>query len=127
MQNHLLEQTAVAIILEQHGSYDRHFKNLDSVISSYRNLKQNEILTVLVSIRKSLKALFELAIDYADNEDDDKGEKLNSLLNELVVANMQLRSYNNLFNGNSDVINNICEYQNWIANSAVVLTMDLEV
>lgn len=127
MQNHLLEQTAVAIILEQHGSYDRHFKNLDSVISSYRNLKQNEILTVLVSIRKSLKALFELAIDYADNEDDDKGEKLNSLLNELVVANMQLRSYNNLFNGNSDVINNICEYQNWIANAAVVLTMDLEV
>lgn len=127
MQNHLLEQTAVAIILEQHGSYDRHFKNLDSVISSYRNLEQNEILTVLVSIRKSLKALFELAIDYADNEDDDKGEKLNSLLNELVVANMQLRSYNNLFNGNSDVINNICEYQNWIANAAVVLTMDLEV
>ena len=127
MQNHLLEQTAVAIILEQHGSYDRHFKNLDSVISSYRNLKQNEILTVLVSIRKSLKALFELAIDYADNEDDDKSEKLNSLLNELVVANMQLRSYNNLFNGNSDVINNICEYQNWIANAAVVLTMDLEV
>lgn len=127
MQNHLLEQTAVAIILEQHGSYDRHFKNLDSVISSYRNLKQNEILTVLVSIRKSLKALFELAIDYADNEDDDKGEKLNSLLNELVVANMQLRSYNNLFNGNSDVINNICEYQNWIANAAVVLTMDPEV
>lgn len=127
MQNHLLEQTAVAIILEQHGSYDRHFKNLDSVISSYRNLEQNEILTVLVSIRKSLKALFELAIDYADNEDDDKGEKLNSLLNELVVANMQLRSYNNLFNGNSDVINSICEYQNWIANAAVVLTMDLEV
>lgn len=127
MQNHLLEQAAVAIILEQHGSYDRHFKNLDSVISSYRNLEQNEILTVLVSIRKSLKALFELAIDYADNEDDDKGEKLNSLLNELVVANMQLRSYNNLFNGNSDVINNICEYQNWIANAAVVLTMDLEV
>lgn len=127
MQNHLLEQTAVAIILEQHGSYDRHFKNLDSVISSYRNLEQNEILTVLVSIRKSLKALFELAIDYADNEDDDKDEKLNSLLNELVVANMQLRSYNNLFNGNSDVINSICEYQNWIANAAVVLTMDLEV
>ena len=101
MQNHLLEQTAVAIILEHHGSYDRHFKNLDSVISSYRNIDQNEILTVLVSIRKSL--------------------------NELVVANMQLRSYNNLFNGNSDVINSICEYQNWIANAAVVLTMDLEV
>ena len=127
MQNHLLEQTAVAIILEHRGSYDRHFKNLDSVISSYRNIDQNEILTVLVSIRKSLKALFELAIDYASNEDDDKGEKLNSLLNELVVANMQLRSYNNLFNGNSDVINSICEYQNWIANAAVVLTMDLEV
>lgn len=127
MQNHLLEQTAVAIILEHHGSYDRHFKNLDSVISSYRNINQNEILTVLVSIRKSLKALFELAIDYASNEDDDKGEKLNALLNELVVANMQLRSYNNLFNGNSDVINSICEYQNWIANAAVVLTMDLEV
>lgn len=127
MQNHLLEQTAVAIILEHHGSYDRHFKNLDSVISSYRNIDQNEILTVLVSIRKSLKALFELAIDYSSNEDDDKGEKLNSLLNELVVANMQLRSYNNLFNGNSDVINSICEYQNWIANAAVVLTMDLEV
>lgn len=127
MQNHLLEHTAVAIILEHHGSYDRHFKNLDSVISSYRNIDQNEILTVLVSIRKSLKALFELAIDYASNEDDDKGEKLNALLNELVVANMQLRSYNNLFNGNSDVINSICEYQNWIANAAVVLTMDLEV
>lgn len=127
MQNHLLEQTAVAIILKHHGSYDRHFKNLDSVISSYRNIDQNEILTVLVSIRKSLKALFELAIDYAGNEDDDKSEKLNSLLNELVVANMQLRSYNNLFNGNSDVINSICEYQNWIANAAVVLTMDLEV
>ena len=127
MQNHLLEQTSVAIILEHHGSYDRHFKNLDSVISSYRNIDQNEILTVLVSIRKSLKALFELAIDYASNEDDDKGEKLNALLNELVVANMQLRSYNNLFNGNSDVINSICEYQNWIANAAVVLTMDLEV
>ena len=127
MQNHLLEQTAVPIILEHHSSYDRHFKNLDSVISSYRNIDQNEILTVLVSIRKSLKALFELAIDYASNEDDDKGEKLNALLNELVVANMQLRSYNNLFNGNSDVINSICEYQNWIANAAVVLTMDLEV
>ena len=127
MQNHLLEQAAVAIILEQNGSYDRHFKNLDSVISSYRNLKQNEILTVLVSIRKSLKALFELAIDYAENEEEDKSERLNALLNELVVANMQLRSYNNLFNGNSDVINSLCEYQNWIANAAVVLTMDLEV
>ena len=126
MQNQFLEQTAVSIILEQHGSYEKHFKNLDYVISSYRAGRQDEILTVLVSIRKSLKALFELAINYSENQDEDKCEKLNSLLDELVVANMQLRSYNHLFNGNSSAINNICEYQNWIANAAVVLTLDLE-
>ena len=61
MQNQFLEQTAVSIILEQHGSYEKHFKNLDYVISSYRDGRQDEILTVLVSIRKSFKSSFRVS------------------------------------------------------------------
>ena len=120
MSKSILEQTAVSIILEQHGTYEQHFSNLDRLIVSYRDGRQNEILTVLVSIPKSLKSLFELALRYVEDE------KLNSLLDELVVMNMQLRSYNNLFNNNSESINTICDYQNWIANAAVVLTLDIE-
>ena len=126
MSKSILEQTAVSIILEQHGTYEQHFSNLDRLIVSYRDGRQNEILTVLVSIRKSLKSLFELSLKYVEEEDESKSEKLNSLLDELVVMNMQLRSYNNLFNNNSESINTICDYQNWIANAAVVLTLDLE-
>ena len=126
MSKSILEQTAVSIILEQHGTYEQHFSNLDRLIVSYRDGRQNEILTVLVSIRKSLKSLFELALRYVEDEDESKSEKLNSLLDELVVMNMQLRSYNNLFNNNSESINTICDYQNWIANAAVVLTLDIE-
>ena len=78
MSKSILEQTAVSIILEQHGTYEKHFKNLDQLIMTYRDGRQNEILTVLVSIRKSLRSLFELAIRYIEDEDEDenKSEKL---------------------------------------------------
>ena len=72
MSNSILEQTAISIILEQHGTYEKHFKNLDQLIMTYRDGRQNEILTVLVSIRKSLRSLFELALRYVEDEDENK-------------------------------------------------------
>lgn len=126
MQNDILENTAVELILEHSANYTHRFDQLDKAIELYRkNSTKTEVLAVLVTIRKSTTALFKLANEYVTSPSEEKTEKLNSNLNELVVANMQLRSFNNLFNDNSEIINEICDFQCWLAHAAVVLTLDL--
>ena len=125
MQNDLLEQTAVEIILHHASDYDNRFEQLDRAIAVYKTHENPEILAVLMTIRKSTKALFKLAEEFNIEMTKDKTDRLNSTLNELVVANMQLRSFNNLFNDNSEIINDICDFQCWLAQAAVVLTLDL--
>ena len=125
MQNDLLEQTAVEIILHHSLDYENRFEQLDRAISVYRTHENPEILAVLMTIRKSAKALFKLAEECSIEMTDDKKSRLNSTLNEIVVANMQLRSFNNLFNDSSEIINDICDFQCWLAHAAVVLTLDL--
>lgn len=126
MQNDILENTAVELILEHSANYAHRFDQLDKAIELYRkNSTKTEVLAVLVTIRKSTTALFKLANEHVTSPSEEKTEKLNSNLNELVVANMQLRSFNNLFNDNSEIINEICDFQCWLAHAAVVLTLDL--
>lgn len=125
MQNDLLEQTAVEIILHHSLDYDNRFDQLDRAIEVYKTHENPEILAVLMTIRKSIKALFKLAEECSIEMTDEKTSRLNSTLNEIVVANMQLRSFNNLFNDNSEIINDICDFQCWLAHAAVVLTLDL--
>lgn len=126
MQNDLLEMTAVEIILQHSLDYNKRFDQLDRAIDMYKqDVSNREILAVLMTLRKSTNALFKLANAYATNATEDLTNRLNSTLNELVVANMQLRSYNNLFNDNAEIINEICEFQCWLAHAAVVLTLDL--
>lgn len=126
MQNDILENTAVELILAHSANYTHRFEQLDKAIELYRkNSTKTEVLAVLVTIRKSTTALFKLANEYVTDPSEEKTAKLNSNLNELVVANMQLRSFNNLFNDNSEIINEICDFQCWLAHAAVVLTLDL--
>lgn len=125
MQNDLLENTAVELILQHSLDYDKRFYQLDKAIALYKDGSQNEILAVLMTIRKSTNALFKMAVEYTTDYSKSTAERINSTLNELVVANMQLRSFNNLFNGNSEIINEICEFQCWMAHAAVILTIDL--
>lgn len=125
MQNDLLEQTAVEIILHHSSDYENRFDQLDRAIEVYKTHENPEILAVLMTIRKSTKALFKLAEECNIEMTDEKTSRLNSTLNEIVVANMQLRSFNNLFNDNSEIINDICDFQCWLAHAAVVLTLDL--
>ena len=125
MQNDLLENTAVELILQHSLDYDKRFYQLDKAIALYKDGSQNEILAVLMTIRKSTNALFKMAVEYTTDYSKSTAERINSTLNEIVVANMQLRSFNNLFNGNSEIINEICEFQCWMAHAAVILTIDL--
>lgn len=125
MQNDLLEKAAIGLILEHASDYERRFEQLDGAIERYENHSNPEILAVLMTIRKSTKALFKLASECKATITDEKTLRLNSTLNELVVANMQLRTFNSLFNDNSELINDICEFQCWFAHAAVILTLDL--
>lgn len=125
MQNDIIENAAVELILQHSLEYEIRFNQLDQAIALYQDGSQNEILAVLMTIRKSINALFKLAVKYGNDQSKESSEQLHSTLNEIVVANMQLRSYNNLFNGNSEIINEICDFQCWLANAAVLLTIDL--
>ena len=125
MPNDLLENTAIELILQHSLDYNERFEQLDRAIAIYRDEGKTEILAVLMTIRKSTNALFKLTNEQVQKPSQDKMDKINSSLNELVVANMQLRSFNNLFNDNSEIINDICDFQCWLAHAAVVLTLDL--
>lgn len=125
MQNDLLESTAIEIILHHASDYEKRFDQLDRAIEFYKTHEDHEILAVLMTIRKSTKALFKLAEECSEEMPVEKTNQLNATLNEIVVANMQLKSFNYLFNDNSEIINDICAFQCWLAHAAVVLTLDL--
>lgn len=129
-----LEDNALKIIYGHSKDYDAHFENLDKTIDGYQQEKSNiEIVSILVTMRKSIKTMFALTNDMftskhiTDDEtllDTVKNETL-QILNQLVIANMQLRNYNSLFNDNASQVQSICEHQCWFASVAVMLTLEI--
>lgn len=129
-----LEDNALKIIYGHSKDYSSHFENLDRIIDDYKQEKSNvEIVSILVTMRKSVKTMFALTEDLFESnrlKDDEellskvKNETL-QILNQLVIANMQLRNYNSLFNDNASQVQNVCEHQCWFASVAVMLTLEI--
>ena len=128
----LVVETVISIISAQGKEYDSSkFKKLDQIILEFKKYDRSETIAAIIIIRKGLKSLFELTskLGQMSIEKQLKSEeyaKLIDVLDQLVLTNMQLRSFNNEMNHNSESINQLCEDQCWIANVAILAAMEFE-
>lgn len=128
----LVVETVISIISAQDKEYDSSkFKKLDQIILEFKKYDRSETIAAIIIIRKGLKSLFELTskLGQMSIEKQLKSEeyaKLIDVLDQLVLTNMQLRSFNNEMNHNSESINQLCEDQCWIANVAILAAMEFE-
>ena len=126
----LVVETVISIISAQGKEYDSFkFKKLDQIILEFKKYDRSETIAAIIIIRKGLKSLFELTSKLGQMSIDKQFEseeyaKLIDVLDQLVLTNMQLRSFNNEMNHNSESINQLCEDQCWIANVAILAAME---
>ena len=128
----LVVETVISIISAQSKEYDSSkFKKLDQIILEFKNYDRSETIAAIIIIRKGLKSLFELTSKLGQMSVDKQIEseeyaKLIVVLDQIVLTNMQLRSFNNEMNHNSASINQLCEDQCWIANVAILAAMEFD-
>lgn len=128
----LVVETVISIISAQSKEYDSSkFKKLDQIILEFKKYDRSETIAAIIIIRKGLKSLFELTskLDQMSVDKQIESEeyaKLIVVLDQLVLTNMQLRSFNNEMNLNSESINQLCEDQCWIANVAILAAMEFD-
>lgn len=128
----LVVETVISIISAQSGEYERSkFKKLDQIILEFKKYDRSETIAAIIIIRKGLKSLFEITSKLSKMSADEQPAskeytKLIDILDQLVLTNMQLRSFNNEMNHNSESINQLCEDQCWIANVAILAAMEFD-
>ena len=128
----LVVETVISIISAQGKECDSSkFKKLDQIILEFKKYDRSETIAAIIIIRKGLKSLFEITSKLSQMSVDKQLEseeyaKLIDVLDQLVLTNMQLRSFNNEMNHNSESINQLCEDQCWIANVAILAAMEFE-
>lgn len=128
----LVVETVISIISAQSGEYERSkFKKLDQIILEFKKYDRSETIAAIIIIRKGLKSLFEITSKLSKMSADEQPTskeytKLIDILDQLVLTNMQLRSFNNEMNHNSESINQLCEDQCWIANVAILAAMEFD-
>lgn len=128
----LVVETVISIISAQGGEYERSkFKKLDQIILEFKKYDRSETIAAIIIIRKGLKSLFEITSKLSKLSADEQlaskeYAKLIDILDQLVLTNMQLRSFNNEMNHNSESINRLCEDQCWIANVAILAAMEFD-
>ena len=128
----LVVETAISIISAQDREYERSkFKKLDQIILEFKKYDRSETIEAIIIIRKGLKSLFEITSKLSKMSADEQPAskeytKLIDILDQLVLTNMQLRSFNNEMNHNSESINQLCEDQCWIANVAILAAMEFD-
>lgn len=128
----LVVETVIGIISAQGGEYERSkFKKLDQIILEFKKYDRSETIAAIIIIRKGLKSLFEITSKLSKLSADEQlaskeYAKLIDILDQLVLTNMQLRSFNNEMNHNSESINQLCEDQCWIANVAILAAMEFD-
>ena len=126
----LVVETVISIISAQDREYERSkFKKLDQIILEFKKYDRSETIAAIIIIRKGLKSLFEITSKLSKMSADEQPAskeytKLIDILDQLVLTNMQLRSFNNEMNHNSESINQLCEDQCWIANVAILAAME---
>lgn len=128
----LVVETVISIISAQSGEYEHSkFKKLDQIILEFKKYDRSETIAAIIIIRKGLKSLFEITSKLSKMSADEQPAskeytKLIDILDQLVLTNMQLRSFNNEMNHNSESINQLCEDQCWIANVAILAAMEFD-
>ena len=128
----LVVETVISIISAQDREYERSkFKKLDQIILEFKKYDRSETIAAIIIIRKGLKSLFEITSKLSKISADEQPAskeytKLIDILDQLVLTNMQLRSFNNEMNHNSESINQLCEDQCWIANVAILAAMEFD-
>ena len=128
----LVVETVLSIIAAQSREYDTYkFEKLDKIILEFKKYDRSETIASIIIIRKGLKSLFEITSKLGQKTVDQQIEseeyaKLIEILDQLVLTNMQLRSFNNEMNHNSESINKLCEDQCWISNVAILAAMEFE-
>ena len=128
----LVVETVISIISAQDEEYERSkFKKLDQIILEFKKYDRSETIAAIIIIRKGLKSLFEITSKLSKMSADEQPAskeytKLIDILDQLVLTNMQLRSFNNEMNHNSESINQLCEDQCWIANVAILAAMEFD-
>ena len=128
----LVVETVLSIISEQGKVYEESkFKQLDQVILEFKNYERSETVAAIIIIRKGLKSLFELTsklmkMDIDKQIESQEYAKLIEVLDQLILTNMQLRAFNNEMNHNSTAINTLCEEQCWLANIAILASMEFD-
>lgn len=128
----LVVETVISIISAQDREYERSkFKKLDQIILEFKKYDRSETIAAIIIIRKGLKSLFEITSKLSKMSADEQPAskeytKLIDILDQLVLTNMQLRSFNNEMNHNSESINQLCEDQCWIANVAILAAMEFD-
>lgn len=128
----LVVETVISIISAQGREYERSkFKKLDQIILEFKKYDRSETIAAIIIIRKGLKSLFEITSKLSKMSADEQPAskeytKLIDILDQLVLTNMQLRSFNNEMNHNSESINQLCEDQCWIANVAILAAMEFD-
>lgn len=128
----LVVETVLSIIAAQGREYDTYkFEKLDKIILEFKKYDRSETIAAIIIIRKGLKSLFEITSKLGQKTVDQQIEseeyaKLIEILDQLVLTNMQLRSFNNEMNHNSESINKLCEDQCWISNVAILAAMEFE-
>lgn len=128
----LVVETVISIISAQGGEYESSkFKKLDQIILEFKKYDRSETIAAIIIIRKGLKSLFEITSKLSKMTADEQSAskeytKLIDILDQLVLTNMQLRSFNNEMNHNSESINQLCEDQCWIANVAILAAMEFD-
>lgn len=128
----LVVETVISIISAQDREYERSkFKKLDQIILEFKKYDRSETIAAIIIIRKGLKSLFEITSKLSKMSADEQPSskeytKLIDILDQLVLTNMQLRSFNNEMNHNSESINQLCEDQCWIANVAILAAMEFD-
>lgn len=133
------ELLALEIIADNAKLYDDvYFKNVDKVILDVsQDESKVEIYALMLTMRKSIQSLFYLEQTHAkylqdkehDLQDDEAIQLRKQILNtltSLVSSNMQLSSYNSIFNYNSELVNQICQHQCWLANALVMTVLQTE-
>lgn len=128
----LVVETVLSIIAAQSREYGTYkFEKLDKIILEFKKYDRSETIAAIIIIRKGLKSLFEITSKLGQKTVDQQIEseeyaKLIEILDQLVLTNMQLRSFNNEMNHNSESINKLCEDQCWISNVAILAAMEFE-
>ena len=123
-KNELVLSNVFDIINEQKKEYEtEHFKTMDLIVEDLTLSDGNkEVISTILTLRKTLKALFEYA---KQQKTEELIERVSETIDQLVLANMQLRAYNNLFNDNQLAVTDICQRLCWLANISVMLNFEM--